>query len=660
MSLGTKPEGLKPGGPERAGFKQEIVKMSAARSLMGREKIGAIYDILLRVREDAIPGSVAEVGVYRGGSAQLLAAVLPEKTLYLFDTFTGIPNSGPEDSHAVGVFGDTSEEAVRALPGLENAIFCTGIFPETTEKINASSPNASETFAVALFDGDQYQSAVDFLEYFYPRMVPGGLMIFDDYDQPDCPGVKKAIDGFLAEKPDAFTQPCKHVGLIVKSSSIKSSSTGSISTEGDPAQRPFRIALISTWGRRCGLATYAEWLAKELLDAGHEVFVLDERQEAEDLRDDAPAVHYVACWQRPGLGGDLEKNLAAIAPDVCVFSHDWHEIQAETVRRLAVFCAAQGFPLVIGWHNLVGIRNAAQEVREVSVHVVYHPDAPAFLRGVGVQAPVVYIPHGCGAPVQPAPETPRKAPRSRVATFGLMYPSKATENVVQAVRLAQDFLGREVTLDIYSSFNAWTRGDHDRQLGVVKSWIRSLGMQDAVNIWSGFPSKACLLRTLAGADLTALLYRDIPFRLSSSGALPEACGASRPVVVSQIEHFASVGKVKSAAIYTGDTLDAGAKIAHLLGNDAAYARACARSRDAALSWTYRDAARMYLDLFHTLVPRPRRSRLVLPLPMPETGSDREGYGAQGPCYDAASDTSMASPGDDAPAPVRSLRQKQPF
>ena len=150
-----------------------------------------------------LPGDVAEVGVYKGGTARLLAKVFEStgKTIHLFDTFSGMPISDPsKDVHKEGDFSDTSLEVVKTyLHDCENVCFYQGLFPAT------SKPVVKSTFCLIHIDVDIYQSAMDCCKFFYPRMEKGGIMIFDDYGILDCPGIKTAVDEFFSDK---LENPC--------------------------------------------------------------------------------------------------------------------------------------------------------------------------------------------------------------------------------------------------------------------------------------------------------------------------------------------------------------------------------------------------------------------------------------------------------------------
>jgi O-methyltransferase len=141
---------------------------------------------LLRIAEATPPGDFAEFGVYQGGGAQYLATIARRqgRALYLLDTFCGMPHAGPQDSHAVGDFADTSLEAVRAL--IPDAIFLPGTFPESVQGFVFAKP-----LAFVHVDCDQRQSILDACAFF-PALIPsGGVMLFDDFGV--LPGATRAV-----------------------------------------------------------------------------------------------------------------------------------------------------------------------------------------------------------------------------------------------------------------------------------------------------------------------------------------------------------------------------------------------------------------------------------------------------------------------------------
>jgi O-methyltransferase len=134
-----------------------------------------------------LPGEFAECGVWLGGSAKVL---LKGRPLHLFDTFKGMPDNDDPSGHAEGDFGDTSAVLVKDYLGDPVSVYYhIGKIPETFEGLEDTR------YSFVHIDVDLYQSTKDCLDYFLPRMVPGGVMVFDDYGFPDyTESEKKAVD----------------------------------------------------------------------------------------------------------------------------------------------------------------------------------------------------------------------------------------------------------------------------------------------------------------------------------------------------------------------------------------------------------------------------------------------------------------------------------
>jgi O-methyltransferase len=71
-----------------------------------------------------------------------------------------------------------------------------GLVPDTLEVIR------DRTFSFVHIDLDIYSAIKSACEFFYPRMQPGGILLFDDYGYSSCPGARAAIDEFFADKPE--------------------------------------------------------------------------------------------------------------------------------------------------------------------------------------------------------------------------------------------------------------------------------------------------------------------------------------------------------------------------------------------------------------------------------------------------------------------------
>lgn len=166
------------------------------RTLVDRNRCWNIYTLALSISD--LDGNVAEVGVYKGGTAYILSKALPNKTIHLFDTFEGMPNTTDPtiDYNKHGDFSDTLFTDVKNFIPDQNVIFHVGFFPQTTESMQ------DEKFSFVHVDCDIYQSVKDCCEFFFPRMLPHGIMIFDDYGWVICAGARKAVNEFFSDKQE--------------------------------------------------------------------------------------------------------------------------------------------------------------------------------------------------------------------------------------------------------------------------------------------------------------------------------------------------------------------------------------------------------------------------------------------------------------------------
>lgn len=149
-------------------------------------------------------GDLLEVGVWRGGTGCLIAErckqASPSSTVFLCDTFAGVVNAGGKDSAYVGgEHADTSQTIVGGLVrqlGLTNVEILPGIFPDAT------GPGIeSRRFRFCHIDVDVYESAMSTFEWVWPRLVRGGIVVFDDYGFYSCGGVTRFVDQ-MRGRPD--------------------------------------------------------------------------------------------------------------------------------------------------------------------------------------------------------------------------------------------------------------------------------------------------------------------------------------------------------------------------------------------------------------------------------------------------------------------------
>jgi O-methyltransferase len=171
----------------------------------------AAQELYIAVRATSkIAGDIAEVGVFKGGSAKVICSVKGERHLHLFDSFKGPPISGkrnkvrPEPGQYFSDIG-----SVKAyLAEFPNVHFYEGMFPET------AGPVDKMTFSFVHLDVGSYESTSDCLRFFYPRVIRGGAVISHDYSHRS--GAKRAIDEFFSDKPEIILELPAYQGLMIK------------------------------------------------------------------------------------------------------------------------------------------------------------------------------------------------------------------------------------------------------------------------------------------------------------------------------------------------------------------------------------------------------------------------------------------------------------
>jgi O-methyltransferase len=179
------------------------------------------YEIWSAVAEAAkLPaGDLIEVGVWRGGTGAIIAAqsarLIPSAQVFLCDTFTGVVKTGAQDTiYEDGMHADTSAAIVKQLLdqlGLTNPVLLQGIFPEqTADRIQ------DRKFRFCHIDVDVYQSAKDVCEWLWPRLVSGGLVVFDDYGMRGTEGVQRFVNEWRAGKDLTFLYNLNGHAIFIK------------------------------------------------------------------------------------------------------------------------------------------------------------------------------------------------------------------------------------------------------------------------------------------------------------------------------------------------------------------------------------------------------------------------------------------------------------
>lgn len=163
-----------------------------------------------------IPGDMAECGVYKGATAWFICAFVQKhglsKALHVFDSFEGLSKPKNEDG-TYWVAGNlaTDEGTCRNnLSQFDFVKYYKGWIPDKFTEVDTTQ------FCFVHIDVDLYQPTFDAVSFFYERLNKAGILICDDYGFSTCPGAKKAIDDFFADKTETVIMLTTGQGFIIK------------------------------------------------------------------------------------------------------------------------------------------------------------------------------------------------------------------------------------------------------------------------------------------------------------------------------------------------------------------------------------------------------------------------------------------------------------
>lgn len=178
------------------------------------EGIGA-REIFLRhfsreVENKKIQGNVAEAGVLRGDFAAIINECFPNRSLYLFDTFTGFDKRDEEKERLkaenpiqnYSYYENTTESIVMSKMKYPDNVQCIrGYVPE-------SLPEVDDVFCFVNLDMDLYQPTKEALRWFYPRInAGGGILVHDFYNDRMFPNLKESVIEFCRENKNIDYYP---------------------------------------------------------------------------------------------------------------------------------------------------------------------------------------------------------------------------------------------------------------------------------------------------------------------------------------------------------------------------------------------------------------------------------------------------------------------
>lgn len=197
------------------------------------------YDMAVKYRNS--PGVYVECGVAAGAQIIMMAAGAPNKTIYAFDSFEGIPLASNKDDQAPGIaFFTKAEQMALPDPGkqvLQSSGATVVPFEHFIDHLDAALPDRKREkvlpimgwfentipkfserrdveISILRLDGDLYNSTYVCLKHLYPKVIDGGIVIIDDIQLPGCR--QAVIDYFQEEGIDEILRYIDNIAYFFK------------------------------------------------------------------------------------------------------------------------------------------------------------------------------------------------------------------------------------------------------------------------------------------------------------------------------------------------------------------------------------------------------------------------------------------------------------
>jgi len=184
----------------------DALRYASQIAYSSKEVLKFSFDMAVKYKDS--PGVYVEAGVAAGAQIIAMAAGAPNKTIYAFDSFEGIPLPSNRDNQMPGVrFLKDWEQKALPDPG-KQVLETTGATAVTLESFethiltSVENPHRVipikgwfeltlpyfeiEPISILRLDGDLYNSTYVCLKYLYPKVIKGGLVIVDDIQLPGC------------------------------------------------------------------------------------------------------------------------------------------------------------------------------------------------------------------------------------------------------------------------------------------------------------------------------------------------------------------------------------------------------------------------------------------------------------------------------------------
>ena len=174
-----------------------------------------LYQLMRLV--EGVPGDTVECGSLEGAGSYLIhlmnnRAATHARWHHVFDSFEGLSSPGESDGEHwnQGDLSVSMEQVGKNMGDFDRYTLYQGWIPSRFAEVQ------DKHFAFVHIDVDLYQPTFDAIEFFYPKLSEGAVILCDDYGSSLCPGATRAIDEYLSDKPEKMLYMTCGSGFMIK------------------------------------------------------------------------------------------------------------------------------------------------------------------------------------------------------------------------------------------------------------------------------------------------------------------------------------------------------------------------------------------------------------------------------------------------------------
>lgn len=303
-----------------------------------------------------------------------------------------------------------------------------------------------------------------------------------------------------------------------------------------------RIGWISTWGTRCGIATYSAHLAGKLACP---VVILAAHSEADPREISSPWQNVEACWEAGESDPliDLQTAVERNTIDTVVVQFNYGFFNLQTLAAFLIQQVDAGKVVLIEMHATLDPEHAPHKKLSILVPallrchriLVHGLDDLNRLKNYGLVENVSLFPHGIVDWSPPADENRRDRESFTLASYGFFLPHKGLAELVEAVNILHT-QGLDIKLQMINA--EYPDPSSKKMIAQVKGIINMNGLSDVVSLNTEFLTDTQSLERLHQADLIVFPYQNTGE--SASGAVRYGIASGRPVAVTPLAIFNDV------------------------------------------------------------------------------------------------------------------------